>query len=83
MVNRIYIYLMQINYNYYQKIPIKNKHKRYHYYKKEGKWKPKLKFETYKMAEKYLSKKDNSDEYNIYICPYCGKYHIGHYNKRE
>lgn len=70
---------MQISFNrnYHQKVPIKNKHKRYHYYKKDGKWKPKLKFETYQDAEAYL-KKNKLKDYNIYQCPYCKKYHIGH-----
>ena len=61
-----------------KKKPIKNKHKRYHYYKKDGKWKPKLKFETYQEAETYLKKNKILNEYNIYCCPYCKKFHIGH-----
>jgi hypothetical protein len=71
---------MQISFknNFYQKKPIKNKHKRYHYYKKGGKWKPKLKFETYQEAETYLKKNKILNEYNIYCCPYCKKFHIGH-----
>jgi hypothetical protein len=74
---------MQISYknNFYQKKPVKNKHKRYHYYKKDGKWKPKLKFETYIAAEDYLKKNKIADEYNIYQCPYCKKFHIGHYSE--
>ena len=75
---------MQISFknNFYQKRPIKNKHKRYHYYKKEGKWKPKLKFDTYKDAIIYLKSINRFDEYDIYRCPYCGKYHIGHMGKK-
>lgn len=64
--------------NLQPKVPVKNKHKRYHYYKKDGKWKPKLKFETEEDAEKYLKAINKIDEYNIYRCPYCKKYHIGH-----
>ena len=76
---------MQISYknNFYQKKPVKNKHKRYHYYKKDGKWKPKLKFETYISAEDYLKKNKIADEYNIYQCPYCKKFHIGHYSENH
>ena len=72
--------LMQISFknNFYQKKPIKNKHKRYHYYKKDGKWKAKMKFNTYLDAENYLKTINKLEEYNIYRCPYCGKYHIGH-----
>ena len=72
--------LMQISFknNFYQKKPIKNKHKRYHYYKKDGKWKAKMKFNTYLDAENYLKTINKFEEYNIYRCPYCGKYHIGH-----
>lgn len=70
--------------NYYQqKIPVKNKHKRYHYYKKDGKWKPKLKFETYQDAEEYLIANHKLGKYNIYCCPYCGKYHIGHISENH
>lgn len=71
---------MQISFknNFYQKKPIKNKHKRYHYYKKDGKWKAKMKFNTYLDAENYLKTINKLEEYNIYRCPYCGKYHIGH-----
>jgi hypothetical protein len=72
---------MQIS--YHQKKPVKNKHKRQHYYKKDGKWKPKIKFETYQAAEKYLKKRTQLGEYNIYCCPYCGKYHIGHHDDKE
>lgn len=72
---------MQIS--YLQKKPVKNKHKRYHYYKKDGRWKPKLKFETIKDAENYLSEINKLGEYNIYKCPYCKKFHIGHNRKRE
>lgn len=73
---------MQISFNrnYHQKVPVKNKHKRYHYYKKDGKWKPKLKFDTYQDAETYL-KKNKLKDYNIYQCPYCKKFHIGHLNE--
>ena len=67
---------------FYQKRPVKNKHKRYHYYKKEGKWKPKMKFDTYKDAIIYLKSINKFDEYDIYRCPYCGKYHIGHLGKK-
>lgn len=76
---------MQISYknNFYQKKPVKNKHKRYHYYKKDGKWKPKLKFETYQEAETYLKKNKILNEYNIYCCPYCKKFHIGHYSENH
>jgi heme/copper-type cytochrome/quinol oxidase subunit 2 len=43
-----------------------------------------MKFETYQAAEKYIKKRTQLGEYNIYCCPYCGKYHIGHQdNKRE
>ena len=72
--------LMQISLknNFYHKKPIKNKHKRYHYYKKDGKWKAKMKFNTYLDAENYLKTINKLEEYNIYRCPYCGKYHIGH-----
>lgn len=75
---------MQISFknNFYQKKPVKNKHKRYHYYKKDGKWKPKLKFDTYRAAENYLKERNKIDEYNIYRCPYCGKFHIGHLGKK-
>ena len=75
---------MQISFktNFNQKKPIKNKHKRYHYYKKDGKWKPKLKFETYQDAETYL-KKNKLKDYNIYQCPYCKKFHIGHYSENH
>ncbi len=75
---------MQISFknNFCQKRPVKNKHKRYHYYKKEGKWKPKLKFDTYKDAIIYLKSINKFDEYDIYRCPYCGKYHIGHLGKK-
>lgn len=71
---------MQISFknNFYQKKPIKNKHKRYHYYKKDGKWKAKMKFNTYLDAENYLKTINKLEEYNIYRCSYCGKYHIGH-----
>ena len=71
--------------NYLKKIPVKNKHKRYHYYKKNGKWKPKLKFDTYQSAEEYLKANNKLEEYNIYCCPICGKYHIGHldYNQKK
>lgn len=76
---------MQIT--YHLKKPIKNKHKRYHYYKKDGKWKPKIKFDSQESAEKYLKQRHKTEEYNIYVCPYCGKYHIGHldekYNKEN
>jgi rubrerythrin len=71
---------MQIS--YHQKKPVKNKHKRFHYYKKDGKWKPKIKFETHQEAEKYLKAKHILEEYNIYRCPYCGKFHIGHLYKK-
>ena len=66
------------NNNYHKKIPVKNKHKRYHYYKKDGKWKPKINFDTYQSAEEYLKANNKLDEYNIYCCPYCKKFHIGH-----
>ena len=69
--------------SYHQKKPVKNKHKREHYFKKDGKWKPKIKFETYQDAEKYLKARNKLDEYNIYCCPYCGKYHIGHHDDKE
>lgn len=74
-----------MNFSYHQKKPIKNKHKRQHYYKKDGKWKPKMKFETQQDAEKYLKARKKLGEYNIYRCQYCGKYHVGHNNdnKRE
>ena len=82
MVKIYHIYIMQnSNYNYHQKIPVKNKHKRCHYYKKDNKWKPKIKFNTYQEAEEYLKSSNKLDEYNIYICPICGKYHIGHKNE--
>ena len=71
---------MQIT--YHLKKPVKNKHKRYHYYKKDGKWKPKLKFETYQEAETYL-KKNKLKDYNIYQCPYCKKFHIGHMSENH
>ncbi len=71
---------MQIS--YHQKKPVKNKHKRYHYYKKDGRWKPKLKFETIKDAENYLTAINKLGELKIYRCPYCKKFHIGHV-KRE
>lgn len=71
---------MQISYR--QKKPVKNKHKRYHYYKKDGKWKPKLKFESIQDAEDYLKAINKLGELNIYRCPYCKKFHIGHV-KRE
>lgn len=76
--------LMQISFknNFYQKRPVKNKHKRFHYYKKDGKWKPKLKFDTYRAAENYLTTRNKLEEYNIYRCPYCGKFHIGHLGKK-
>lgn len=80
-----YIYT---NANFFQeqllskKKPVKNKHKRYHYYKKDGKWKPKLKFDTYRAAENYLNTRNKLEEYNIYRCPYCGKFHIGHLGKK-
>ena len=76
---------MQISFknNFYQKKPVKNKHKRYHYYKKDGKWKPKLKFDTYRAAENYLTTRNKLEEYNIYRCPYCGKFHIGHLGKKS
>ena len=67
---------------YHQKKPVKNKHKRYHYYKKDGKWKPKLKFESIQDAEDYLTAINKLGELNIYRCPYCKKFHIGHI-KRE
>ena len=87
-INMVKIYnisiLMQISFknNFYQKKPVKNKHKRFHYYKKDGKWKPKLKFDTYRAAENYLTARNKIDEYNIYRCPYCGKFHIGHLGKK-
>ena len=68
--------------NFYQKKPVKNKHKRYHYYKKDGKWKPKMKFNTYQAAEIYLNTINKLEEYNIYRCPYCGNFHIGHISKK-
>ena len=64
--------------SYHQKKPVKNKHKRFHYYKKDGKWKPKRKFETYQAAKDYLKAKHKLEEYEIYCCPYCVKFHIGH-----
>ncbi len=74
---------ISFNQNYHQKVPVKNKHKRCHYYKKDGKWKPKIKFETYQEAEAYLKEKNKLEEYNIYCCPICGKYHIGHLDENQ
>ena len=82
-MTNIYLYwrmIFSFNINDHKKVPIKNKHKRYHYYKKDGKWKPKKKFETYIAAEKYIKSTNKTNEYTIYLCQYCGHYHIGHKN---
>ena len=75
-----YIYT---NANFFQEQLLSNKHKRYHYYKKDGKWKPKLKFDTYRAAENYLKERNKLEEYLVYKCPYCGKFHIGHIIKNK
>jgi DNA integrity scanning protein DisA with diadenylate cyclase activity len=34
-------------------------------------------------AIEYLKKNKIADEYNIYQCPYCKKFHIGHYSENH
>lgn len=60
-----------------RKVPNKNRHRRYHYVRKNGKWKPKLKFETRQAAEGFIAER-RLEGYAAYVCPYCHKYHIGH-----
>ena len=63
---------------YQRKVPNKNKHsnRRYHYVKKNGKWKPKHPFESQSEAERFI-KKYGMINYVAYLCPYCCKWHIG------
>jgi hypothetical protein len=52
------------------------KFKRYHYTRKKGAWKAKVPFESEQEAVEYI-KKHNMVNYVAYICPSCGKWHIG------
>ena len=55
-----------------------NKHaiKREHFTRKNGEWKPKIKFDTEEEALMWI-KKHRMYRYIAYICTVCGKYHIG------
>jgi hypothetical protein len=55
-----------------------NKHpiKREHYFKKDGDWKPKKKFDTDEEALCWI-KKHKMHHYTPYICKVCGKWHVG------
>ena len=55
-----------------------NKHiiKREHYARKNGEWKPKLKFETKEDANIYI-KKYKLYKYTAYKCKVCDKWHVG------
>ena len=65
-----------------RKIPVKNKHKRYHYVKKDGAWKPKRKFNTEAEAKAFLRNLEDKDLV-AYKCPYCHKFHLGHKFDKE
>ena len=55
-----------------------NKHiiKREHYFKKNGDWKPKKKFENNEEALLWI-KKHKMYKYVPYVCKVCGKIHVG------
>ena len=55
-----------------------NKHiiKREHYFRKNGVWKPKKKFESDEEASAWI-KKHKMYGYTPYICKVCGAWHVG------
>ena len=62
----------------HRKVPNKNKHssKRFHYCRKNGKWKPKKGFCSQEDADSFIEKHKMTD-YISYLCPHCNMWHIG------
>lgn len=55
-----------------------NKHivRRWHYTRKNGKWKPKKQFNSKEDADAWINKYKMAG-YNAYVCEECGSWHIG------
>lgn len=51
-------------------------HPREHWTRKNGQWKPKVRFNSIQEALDYI-KHHRMEGYTAYICPYCGAIHIG------
>lgn len=56
---------------------IRKTHPRVHWTRKHGSWKPKHPFQDEQSAKNYIIKYKMS-KYEAYMCPECGKWHIGY-----
>ena len=60
----------------------KTSHPRSHFTKKRNKWKPKVPYDCFEDAQVFLTK-NNLKNYRAYLCPICGKWHIGFIKPEE
>lgn len=59
-----------------------NSYPRCHFTKKKGKWKPKVSYNSKQTALLFIEER-KLENYEVYKCPVCCKWHIGFYKRRE
>lgn len=63
------------------KIIREDKYPRCHYTRKRNKWKPKVPYNSENIAYMFI-KERHLQNYDVYRCPICGKWHIGYHKDR-